>query len=233
MKLAAYRRVSTAEQVDGYGLDVQDQDIRVWARQHGHRIVAWFGDEGLSGSNGLEHRDGLADALAYLRSARAGGLVVPKLDRLARDLIVQEQVLGELWRIPAHVFSTASGEGAYLAPDDVDDPSRKLIRQILGAVNEYERAMIALRMRRGRRRKAELGGYAYGSPRFGYRTEDRRLVPDDAEQLATARIVELHREGRSLRQIAAVLEEEGLPAKRGGRWHPRTVSAVLTQAGVK
>jgi hypothetical protein len=37
------------------------------------------------------------------------------------------------------VFSAARGEAAYLVPDDVEDPSRKLIRQVLGAVAENER----------------------------------------------------------------------------------------------
>jgi DNA invertase Pin-like site-specific DNA recombinase len=108
---------------------------------------------------------------------------------------VQEQVLAEIWRLGGQVFSTAQGEAAYLVPDDVEDPSRKLIRQVLGAVAEYERAMIALRMRRGRRRKAESGGYAYGSPPFGAQALDRELVPEENEQQAVARITALRSEG--------------------------------------
>ena len=46
----------------------------------------------------------------------------------------------------AEVFSTSDAEQGYLQ-DDPSDPSRKLIRQVLGAVAEYERAMIRLRLR--------------------------------------------------------------------------------------
>jgi DNA invertase Pin-like site-specific DNA recombinase len=50
--------------------------------------------------------------------------------------------------------------GAAGASADPDDPSRKLIRQILGAVNESERSIIKLRLRSGRARKSYNGGYA-------------------------------------------------------------------------
>jgi DNA invertase Pin-like site-specific DNA recombinase len=71
-----------------------------------------------------------------------GGVVVYRLDRLARDLIVQETLLAEVWRMGREVFSTSAAEQGYLA-DDPHAPSRKLIRQVLGAVNEYERSMIS------------------------------------------------------------------------------------------
>ena len=106
------------------------------------------------------------------------------------------------------MFTTSAGEAGYLT-DDPDDPSRRLIRQVLGAVSEYERSMIALRLRAGRRRKAEKGGYAYGSPPLGWRAERGELVVDDVEAEALARMAELRDDGASLREIATVLTEEG------------------------
>jgi DNA invertase Pin-like site-specific DNA recombinase len=126
----------------------------------------------------------------------------------------------------ADVFSTSAAEASYLG-DDPDDPSRKLIRQVLGAVNEYERAMISLRLRSGRRRKAENGGYAYGSPPFGWRAVGRELVEDAAEQEALRRMRELRAAGRSYRDIAATLSAEGHEPKRGASWYPMTVREVL------
>jgi DNA invertase Pin-like site-specific DNA recombinase len=81
-------------------------------------------------------------------------------------------------------LSTAGGEANL--HDDPEDPSRRLIRQVLGAVSEYERAMIALRLRRGRAAKGARGGFAYGSPAFGHRAAGRALVPDEREQAAIA-----------------------------------------------
>ena len=60
-------------------------------------------------SGTLADRDGLAEALDALRSRQAGGVVVARLDRLARDLVIQEQLLAEAWRLGGEVFSTAGG----------------------------------------------------------------------------------------------------------------------------
>jgi DNA invertase Pin-like site-specific DNA recombinase len=228
MKVIGYVRVSTDRQAEkGFGLDVQERAVRAWARQHGHRLTAVFRDGGVSGSNGLDTRDGLADALQSLRDRKAQGLVVPRLDRLARDLVLQETLLGEVRRLGGHVFSCSDAEAEFLV-DDPADPSRRLIRQILGAVAEYERSVIALRLRAGRRRKAEQGGYAGdGSPPYGWQAVEGQLVPAQAEQQAIVRAKALRAAGLSLREIGDVLHAEGHSAKRGGRWHPQTLARVL------
>ncbi|OAA25495.1 site-specific recombinase, DNA invertase Pin [Frankia sp. EI5c] len=227
MRVIAYLRVSTEKQLDGYGLDVQRDAVRAWARANGHRIVEVFPEEGVSGK--LEDRPELAKALRALKDGQADGIVVPKLDRLARDLVVQEQLIAEVWRMGAAVFSAVASEADYLV-DDPADPSRKLIRQVLGAVSEYERAMIALRLRTGRAHKASKGGYAYGAPAFGQKAVDKELTADEREQDALARMIELDNDGKSLREICTALEEEGHRPKRGDRWHPTTVSRCLTRA---
>ena len=109
MKVVAYTRVSTDKQAEeGLGLDVQRDAIRAWAKSLGHKVVDWTSDEGVSGSNGLDDRTGLFDAFNTIRTGRAKGLVIYRLDRLSRDLIVQEQLLAELWRLGAVGGSSAS-----------------------------------------------------------------------------------------------------------------------------
>ncbi|MGO9963010.1 MAG: recombinase family protein [Acidimicrobiales bacterium] len=227
MKVIAYVRVSTSQQAEeGLGLEVQEQAIRSWARAHRHKIVAVVADQGVSGTKELDDRPGLAEALAMVGNGFVGGICVARLDRLARDLVLQEQLLAEVRRQGGDVFTTSTAEAGYLT-DDPDDPSRRLIRQVLGAIFEYERAMIGLRLRAGRRRKAEKGGFAYGSPPLGWRAERGQLVVDDAESAALARMVELRNCGESLRGIATVLADEGHRTKRGARWHPQTVARAL------
>lgn len=225
MNLTAYTRVSTAGQVtDGDGLETQADTITRWAEDHGHRIASWHTDEGESGSNGVATRAGLADAL----DAVTDGLVVARLDRLARDLILQEQLLADVRRRGGRVYSCAPAEDAYL-DDDPADPSRRLIRQVLGAVAEYERAMIRARMVAGARRKAAAGGYAYGSPPYGWKAQNRELVPVPHEQDQIAIITALAAQGCSLRQICATLTASGSRARRGA-WSPMTVSRILHRA---
>ena len=229
-KLIGYARVSTDVQVEhGLGLEVQEQALRAWAKAQGHQLVEVLRELGVSGTKELADRPALADALDAIRHRRAGGVVVVRLDRLARDLVLQEQLLAEVRRLDAEVFSTSAGEAGYLK-DDPDDPSRKLIRQILGAVSAYEREMTSLRLRSGRRRKAERGDYAYGAPPFGCRAEGKALVEVPEERETLARITELKTAGASLREIATVLKVEGRPPKRGGSWHPETLRRAAERA---
>lgn len=233
MRVVAYVRVSTDAQAErGHGLAVQETAVRDWAKEHGHRLVLVARDEGVSGGNHLSARLGLLAGLRALSDHRAEGLVVYRLDRLARDLIVQEQLLAEVRRLGARVYSTAASEDAYLA-DDPGDPSRKLIRQVLGAVSEYERAMITLRMQAGRVRKAELGGYAAGRPPFGFRAQNGELVTARHEQRVIARMRELEATGLLRREIAERLNTEGHRTKRGCAWSRVGVGIVLRRAPVE
>jgi DNA invertase Pin-like site-specific DNA recombinase len=227
VKVIGYVRVSTGKQAEeGLGLEIQEQAIRSWAKAHHHKIVTVIADEGISGAKELDDRPGLAEALARVGNGVVGGICVARLDRLARDLVLQEQLLAEIRRQGGDLFTTSTAEASYLS-DDPDDPSRRLIRQVLGAVSEYERSMIALRLRAGRRRKAEKGGYAFGSPPLGWRAEKGQLVVDDVEAKALARMAELRHDGASLREIATVLMDEGHSTKRGARWHSQTVARAL------
>lgn len=229
MRVVGYLRVSTDRQAEeGLGLGIQEAAIRDWAEASGHELVSIYKDEGISGSNGIDTRIGLADALETLRSGDAAGLVVYRLDRLARDLVLQESLLADVWRMGCAVYSCSPAEGSYLS-DDPDDPSRALIRQVLGAVSQYERSMIAMRLRSGRKRKRDGGGFAGGQVPFGKRNVDGVLVDDPREQAVIQRMRELQSEGRSLSAIAKALNEEGHQGKKATRWHHQTVSRVLSR----
>lgn len=228
MNAVGYLRVSTEGQADAFGLDVQRQTVEDYCAKHDLQLVAVFHDE-TSGTNGLEHRIGLAQALGMIPDP-AEILVIPRLDRLARDLVMSEQLLREVWDTGGTVVSCAEGEGNL--KDDPDDPSRALIRQVLGAVAAYERSMIVLRMKRGRLAKKARGGYASGAPPYGYRADGHgNLVPEPAQQEGLAIIKAMHGEGASYRQIAAELNRREVPTKRGkvGSWFPSTVSAAINR----
>lgn len=231
MRAVAYARVSSDQQVEGYGIDAQIAAARAWCRAHGVRLVAIAIDEGISGAADPADRHGLVDAIAHIRSKRADVLVVYRLDRLARDLVMQEQLLAEVHRAGGRVHSTSPSEDGVLE-DDPGDPTRALIRMVLGAVAQYERSMIRLRTAAGKARKGDMGGYTGGRPPYGWRAREGELEPSPPEQAVVKRIRRLYHDGLSIRAIAAELNADGIGrADRGGQWQFEQVRRVLIRAG--
>jgi len=233
VKLIAYLRVSSTVQLDGFGLDVQADTIRQWTRSHGHKLIGDpVADKGISGATDAVDRPGLTDALRMVRGtaahhAPADGIIVARLDRLARALTVQEAVLALAWREGAHVFSADVGE---VLRDDPDDPMRTAMRQMAGVFAELDRRTTVKRMRDGIRAKAAAGQHATGSYAYGYqgtgKGRDRDAGPRPDEQTAVARIVELRRAGESYRSIATTLDTEGHRPRRAATWSAMAVRAV-------
>lgn len=228
LRLVTYLRVSTdAQGQDGYGLDVQAEAVTAWAKRHGHRVVQTCTDQGVSGTVDALDRDGFSCAIDAIETGAADALLIPKLDRLARQLTIQEAVLAHIWQRGGRVFCVDSGE---VLPDDQDDPMRTAMRQMAGVFAQLDRAQINKRLRDGRRVKADKGGYVAGSPAYGFRAEGGDLVPDPTEQAVVGDMIEMRKSGSSLAAIAAVLNEAGIPSKRGGRWSASSVSRVIDPA---
>lgn len=234
LRLILVRRVSTAGQaVDGYGLDAQETDCRRWSTLQTapavtivHMVTDGDGKAGKSGTTLLDERPGLMTAMEWIADQRADGIIAPNLDRLARELTVQEAVLSYVWAIDGRVFTADHGEHL---EDDASDPMRTAMRQMRGVFHQLDRGLIIKRLTEGRTAKGSRGGYAYGAPRFGQRAVDNELTDDEREN-AIAETMERWRdtEGLGVRAIAERANAEGLPSKRGGRWHPTTVARLLS-----
>lgn len=154
--------------------------IRAWCRQHDHALGrAVYRDEGYSGTLPAPERPALADALSEVEDGLAEGIVVGRLDRLARRLVTQEAILAQVWKSDGRVFTTDQGE---ILQDDPEDPMRTAMRQMMGVFSELEHSMIVARLRAGRKEKAVQGGYAYGAPPYGWQAIAGELVEHPAEQ---------------------------------------------------
>lgn len=203
MRLVAYVRVSSESQLDGYGLDVQENAVRRWSRDHGHRLVEVVTDAGVSGATDALDRPGLAAALGALRGGRAEGLLVARLDRLARALTVQEATLAICWAAGAQVLTVDQG---LVLQDDPDDPMRTALRQVVGVFSELERRLVTKRLKDGRASKAASGRKAVGAYPFGFRAggdgRERDAVVDAREAAIVARILGLRQDGHSYASIA-------------------------------
>jgi DNA invertase Pin-like site-specific DNA recombinase len=214
----AYLRVSGRGQIEGDGFKRQELAIRSYAEAHGFKVSKVFREEGISGTSELNGRAALLELLAQ----QANGtqvVLIEKLDRLARDLMVQENLIADIQRRGFRLISVAE-------PDLLEnDPTRKLMRQIIGAISEYEKQMIVLKLRGARERAKAQHGKCEGRKLYGARAGESEII---------ARMKELRGSGASFRRIAAVLNEGGTnPRTTGKRWHGSAVSKILkrTQPG--
>ena len=167
MTVALYARVSSQRQTDTQTIDQQLDRLRSHVEESGVLATAClvFRDDGYSGTSlrrpGL---DALRDAVA---SAEVERVLITAPDRLARKYVHQVLLLEELERFGCLV--------EFLDRPMSHDPHDQLLLQIRGAVAEYERTLIAERMRRGRLAKLRTGTLLpWTRVPYGYRVDPNR-----------------------------------------------------------
>ncbi len=206
MKVIGYIRTSTEWQSDWFWLQVQNDAIVNYSKSECIELVKIYKEEWVSGS--LEYRPALNEMFQYIKSNKIDFVVFLRLDRLARDLLVQENLLAEFQRLSVKPISIDE-------PDLLSsDPSRVMFRQMKGAIAQYEKSMIALRLSSWRKKKVELGkGYAWGNLPFGFRFENEKYIPIEEEMRVLKEIFRLRRKPRngkrmSFRKISEYLNKK-------------------------
>lgn len=229
MNLAGYIRVSTEGQVDAYGKDVQRNHISDWAKLNGHTITVWFEEDAVSGKTDDADRPALHNLITYngLKEYQFEGMVVFDATRIARRLYIQETLLNLIWATGLKVFTTTGGE----LEADEDDPMKILIRQVVGAVAEFEHRSTVIKLHAARRIKASHGGYVGGTPQYGLRVigtgKSAEFEEDVVESGVIEMIVALHGCGFSLRAIADQLNNQLISTKRGKTWKAPQVQRII------
>jgi DNA invertase Pin-like site-specific DNA recombinase len=163
VKAFSYLRVSGKGQVHGDGLPRQQAAIKAYAKTAGYTIIREFADEGMSGG-AIETTDwpAFAEMLKTLHSNGVRTVLVEPLDRLARDLMVQEAALSYFQQ---HGFTIVS----VMEPDLMaNDPSRIAFRQMMSVFTQYDKSMGALKLAGARARKRAKDGRCEGRKPFGY-----------------------------------------------------------------
>lgn len=231
MRVAIYGRVSTSHQVDHQTIEQQLE--RLAAHVRAHAADGWaldpahvFRDDGYSGA--ALARPGLDRLRDAAKGREVDRVLVTAPDRLARNYVHQIVLLEELARAGCAVD--------FLDRPMSDDPHDHLLLQIRGAVAEYERTLIAERMRRGRLTKLRAGlllPWTYAP--YGYRMspdrprDPRGVVTDPAEAAVVAELFAMYREpGTSLLQLAMRLDARGVPTPSGTpRWSSPSIRGIL------
>ena len=198
MKAVYYIRTSSATNLDGDSEERQKVAIYAYAEKNGYEIVQGAYDQAVKGSDFTGEREGYKSLLEYCLANDVQVILCENAIRFAREVIVQEFGYRELKKLNLTLIPVD-------APDyfSGDSPSLTMIRQILGAVSEFEKSNLVSKLRGARERikaeKGKCGGRKsleehYGSVRFGKLLRKTKKLSDT---------------GLSLAKITGILAEQG------------------------
>ena len=213
MKAIAYLRTSSATNV---GTD-KDSDkrqlaaIEAYAQANGIEIIASYYDAAVSGADPVTERPGFGQMLAHIAGNGVRTILVESPDRFARDLAVQLIGHDHLKALGVSLIPTT-------APTffTEETPTAIMVRQILGAVAQFEKASLVAKLKVARERKTARGERGVGRKSLA---EARPEVVDFALSLRQA--------GGSIRAIAEELTNAGHLTANGKPFGVRQVHDML------
>jgi len=214
----AYLRTSSAANVGGDSAHRQTDAIMGYARQAGLDVVASFYDAAVSGADTVDSRPGFTAMIDFCKSHDVTTIIVETANRFSRDLIVQETGYAYL-KERGIALVAADDPDAFTA----DTPTATLIRQILGAVAQFEKATTVDKLRQARDRASEARGERVEG-RKGYDELDPELVRR-AKRLRRASPKTGKR--RSYRQIADELAGMGYVTATGKTFAPGQIKRLV------
>jgi DNA invertase Pin-like site-specific DNA recombinase len=215
-----YLRTSSAANV-GEGKDSERRQrlaIERYAKRAGFDITDWFSDAAVSGADRIDARPGFSALLARIAGNGVRHVIVETASRFARDLMVQEVGFAMLRDLGVTLIA-ADSPASFLD----DGPTSKLIRQILGAVAEFDKAMIVAKLKGARDRVRRTKGKCEGRKSYAEREGGHELID-------MARWLRSNTEGRpySLRTVAAELAGYGYVTPSGRPYAAAAVAPMLS-----
>ena len=217
-RAVSYLRTSSAANTDGDSPHRQDAAVMGYAKRAGVEVVACFWDKAVSGADAIDTRAGFVALLAFCETIGVKTIIVETANRFCRDLIVQETGFAML---------TKAGFALIAAdhPDSFtsDTPTAVLIRQILGAVAQFDKTMVVDKLKVARDRASERAGRRVEG-RKGYQDTNPQAV---REARRLARKSPKTGKARTLMEISAELAALGYLTGKGKPFAPVQVGRLI------
>jgi site-specific DNA recombinase len=233
MNIIGYVRVSTQGQAkDGYSLAYQQDEIRSFCQEQGWNLMNIYSDEGISGAKVNEDalevdRIGFQSMLSALSTQSIDAVIVLNTSRLWRSDIVKVLVHREFKKHGVDVRSIEQPTYSI----HKKDPNDFLMNGLMELLDQYQRLEIALKLGRGRNKKAQQGGYAGGRATFGYKAKKgQKYIQVDEKKAQTVRkVFELKEQypAWSFTQIALAINDEGFTTQLGSLFTKVQIKRIL------
>ena len=206
MTTYGYARVSTAQQAkEGESLETQIKQIESYCSLKGFKLrkTNLLVEKGVSG--GLEFAKRPLGSTLFSKLVKGDVLIFAKLDRAFRNTRNALNTLHDLKErgVSVHFID--------LGGDVTSNGIGSVMFTILSAFATFERERIGARISEVKQAQITEGKFAGGRTKFGFKVEDKKLVPDEEEQKLVRRIRKLKRRGMSSRRVASfILAKEGV-----------------------
>lgn len=218
MKAIGYMRTSSKTNVgeDKDSVPRQRAAIDGYAIPAGYAIgeADWFYDPAVKGEDSIYSRPGFLDMLAHIERTGARIVIVESAHRFARDLMVQE--VGYMMLKKAGIaLIAADSPSAFLD----DSPTATMVRQILGAVAQFEKAALVAKLKAARSRKRAKTGKCGGRKSLAELRPDHVNAAKHFGALANA----------SLRAVSKSLAARGMLTPSGQPYAASAIKSMLNQ----
>ena len=235
---ALYIRLSKEDESEGPSQSVQNQEslLREFVQQHRLSVYDTYVDDGWSGTN--FDRPSFQRMIADIEAKKVNMVITKDLSRLGRDYIMTGHYMERYF--PEHRVRYIS------LLDGIDtgvDSTANDITPFRAIMNDMYAKDISKKIKSVKRDKQRKGQFIGGKPVYGYKmhpTEKNKIVIDEEVAPVVRRVFALALSGMSCRNIASLLNQEGIPtpatyanlpvAKPGpytGLWSSERISDML------
>lgn len=221
-RTCAYLRVSLEKQAEaGVSLEAQRAKAESYAELYGLELVAI---EEEVGSAKTLARPGLKKALGMLESGEAEAFLVVRLDRLTRSVRDMCDLVDRYFKDNKYALLSV-GEQV-----DTRSAAGRMVLNILATISQWEREAIAERTAAAMKHKAAHGEFTGGLVPFGYVLADdgEHVLASPGEQRVILTARKLREVGFSLREIATMMDKQGVRARSGRPFMANQIARMVT-----
>ena len=213
-----YIRVSTEDQArKGFSLGEQEEKLLQLCNFKELEVYKVYKDAGISAKD-MEHRPQFQEMLQDMKEGKINYIVAYKLDRITRSVRDLEELISVLEQYNCFLLCDR---------DDVNTSTAngRFFVRMLTVLSQLEIEIVSERTKFGLN-GAIKSGHIPGQRPFGYtKSEDKKMIVDNATRPYVEKIFHMYLEGKSFGQIANYFKENNIYPKK--KWRDTTIQKII------
>ncbi len=212
-----YIRVSTEDQArEGFSLEQQEERLREFCKFKRYKVLKVYEDAGISAKN--DKRPAYQEMMRDVKDKKINVIVAFKLDRLTRSVFDIEKLMKIVNDYECDIDCMAD-------ESNTTTSNGRMVMRIMTSVSQNEIEKCSERTKLGMAGAIKAGHIGTRTP-FGYKRDNKKLVPDPLTKDQVIRIFDLYLEGKSHQMIANIYNKEEVFGKTN--WYDSTIQKILS-----